>query len=277
MTCQEFEELSGAYILDAVTPEERRAALEHLAHCPKCTHLLRELQSVVDILPLSVPLVEPSPSLKERILSDIRANKVDNPRPISPLPSVSAAPVQPPQIRRQSRSIWRRWRTQIAVIAVVLVLVLLSVMVVWNISLQKQITNMQSVATRSYSIRGSAMMTGVQGQLTYFPEQHLSMLVMYGLPQLKGVHVYQGWLLQGKHLMSVGLLHVRDGVATVNFQGDVRGFAAVEVSLEPGPRASRDAPQGPVVAVGSLAQPTAGNSTDFHLGYRHLLLNCRLF
>jgi len=76
--------------------------------------------------------------------------------------------------------------------------------------------------------------------------------------------------------MSVGLLHVRDGVATVNFQGDVRGFAAVEVSLEPARErvGMRHRASG---TVGSLAQPTAGNSTDFHLGYRHLLLNCRLF
>jgi len=31
MTCEEFEELSGAFALDAVTPAERLAAEEHLA------------------------------------------------------------------------------------------------------------------------------------------------------------------------------------------------------------------------------------------------------
>src|SRR6266705_5274374 len=52
MNCKEFEEISGAYALDAVTSEEREAAQTHLAQCPTCTFLLRELRSAVALLPL---------------------------------------------------------------------------------------------------------------------------------------------------------------------------------------------------------------------------------
>src|SRR5436309_8823241 len=72
MTCEEFEELSGAFALDAVTPAEREAAEAHLATCPKCTHLLEELHGAVTLLPLSVLQVNLSPALKERILAAIR-------------------------------------------------------------------------------------------------------------------------------------------------------------------------------------------------------------
>jgi anti-sigma factor RsiW len=47
MTCEEFEELSGAYALEAVTPAEREAAQAHLAGCAACTHRLQELRAVV--------------------------------------------------------------------------------------------------------------------------------------------------------------------------------------------------------------------------------------
>ena len=57
MTCEEFEELSGAYALDAVTPEERRSAAEHLANCAQCRGLLQELNKVVALLPLLAHLV----------------------------------------------------------------------------------------------------------------------------------------------------------------------------------------------------------------------------
>lgn len=72
MTCQEFEELSGAYALGATTPEENLAAEAHLAECHRCVLLLRELQDVVDLLPLTVPDATPSPQLRNRILSTIQ-------------------------------------------------------------------------------------------------------------------------------------------------------------------------------------------------------------
>src|SRR5438034_1123775 len=69
MTCEEFEELSGAYALDAVTPAERLAAEAHLATCARCTRLFQETRGVVSLLPLSVPQIPPPPSLQGRILS----------------------------------------------------------------------------------------------------------------------------------------------------------------------------------------------------------------
>ncbi|HEX4206485.1 MAG TPA: zf-HC2 domain-containing protein [Ktedonobacteraceae bacterium] len=54
MDCQEFEELSGAYALGALTPEEQQRADEHLAQCARCHETYRELQAVVELLPLTV-------------------------------------------------------------------------------------------------------------------------------------------------------------------------------------------------------------------------------
>src|SRR6266849_630218 len=53
MTCKEFEELSGAFVLGAVTAEEREAARLHLTQCKACARLYQELRSVVALLPRS--------------------------------------------------------------------------------------------------------------------------------------------------------------------------------------------------------------------------------
>jgi putative zinc finger protein len=72
MTCDEFEELSGAYALDAVTLAEREAARAHLAGCAECMRLLQELRAVVDLLPYAVTQANPPESLKWRLLEAVR-------------------------------------------------------------------------------------------------------------------------------------------------------------------------------------------------------------
>ena len=75
MTCEEFEELSGAYALEAVTPAEREEAQAHLSGCATCTHLLQELHAVVNLLPYSVQQVNPPKSLKDRLFKAIRIER----------------------------------------------------------------------------------------------------------------------------------------------------------------------------------------------------------
>ena len=81
----------------------------------------------------------------------------------------------------------------------------------------------------------------------------MTVVTLYGLPKLEGQEVYQGWEIKGKETKSVGLLTPQaDGTATISIPGDVRGNDTVAVSLEKGPRATPQAPQGKVLAVGSV-------------------------
>lgn len=253
MTCTELEELSGAYVLDAITPEERQEAETHLAQCPNCTHLVEELRSVVNLLPLSVPQVEPPPELKEQIFSAMSRSALT-------LHQLQQMPASRQQIR-QRRPSWPSWSTQLIATAAVFLFLLLSGMGVWNISLRQQLAaSQQKIAALTpvvYTIRGSSPTSTATGQLIYYPQQQIGVLVMHGLPELEGMHVYQGWLLQGKQPMSIGLLNVKDGVATVDFPGNVKGFDAAAVSLEPGPTESRPGPKGSVVALGILNKPSS--------------------
>ena len=246
MTCEEFEELSGAFALDAVTPAERQAAEAHLASCARCTHLFKELRKVVTLLPLSVPQVNPSPALKERILAAIRQESR--------------------RIRGQPGGLSKRqrWTQRILVAAAVLMLCLFSGMTAWNISLNQQVTALQEQVTSlsaynatGYIVRGTSQDKDATGQLMYLPKQNITVLTVRGLPQLQGVNVYQGWLahLKGTRftgISSIGLLNVRNGSASLSFSGNVTGYDALIISMEPGPTATPTTPKGDVVALGTL-------------------------
>jgi anti-sigma-K factor RskA len=248
MTCEEFEQLSGAYALDAITPAERQAAEEHLADCAKCSHLAQELRAVVALLPLSIRQINPSPMLKERILASLPEK--GTPAHLSPVPIGPAA-----RHRRRGVGI---------VIAAALMFSLLAGMTAWNISLNKQVSVLQeqlSQLTRalpiSYQVKGTSIEVGVMGQLLYYPGQNITVLTVSGLPQPRGSHVYQGWLLQTKGKVvtsarSIGLLNTENGSASLSFQGNVTGYNATAISLEAGPSPTPDAPKGEVVAMGSL-------------------------
>ena len=244
MTCEEFEELSGAYALEAVTPAEREAAQAHLAGCAACTRRLRELQAVVDLLPYSAQQVNPPASLKGRLFEAIRMEST----PTQPVPINRSAPSRPR----------RSWSTQVLAIAAVLALLLFGGMTAWNVSLQqqnaslaKEIASVQNQVAVAYGLHGN----GTSGKLIYLPEQNITLLVVDGLPQLHGTQVYQGWLIHGKQPTSIGLLRVQNGVASVIYPGTIAGYQVAAVSIEPGPVASKNVPAGPVVAAGDLKGP----------------------
>lgn len=267
MTCQEFEELSGAYALGATTSEENAAAETHLAHCSSCSHLRREFQAVVDLLPLTVPDVAPSPQLKGRIISAIQADAAKKPDPQKPLlqlPSIEH--VQEPiplQARTSSRSRQQRWQLQLATIAAAVFLLLFGGMLLWNLSLQGQTLALQqqvnSIAAKNnnlspitYAIRGTGAAGNTNGQIIYYPQQNITVLVVHGLPKTTGNQVYQGWLIQNNQPKSIGLFNLQDDTATLNFEGDVRGYALTAISLESGPHATPNKPAGKIVAEGQL-------------------------
>jgi anti-sigma-K factor RskA len=234
MICQDIEELSGAYVLDAVTPQERQNVEEHLVACPDCTQLVQELQSVVELLPLSVPPIELAPSLQAQVLTRIQADADQS--------------IQWNRPRKNRR--WRNWTNQLIAVAAILVLAL-GTMTAWNISLQHQL-HTYTPTYITYAVKGTTAIPGANGQLLYIPSKNITILTVQGLPQAQGNQVYQGWLLHGNQPVSIGVLNIHNGVASESFQGNIQGYDTTAISLEPGPGASKDAPKGQIVATGKL-------------------------
>jgi len=102
------------------------------------------------------------------------------------------------------------------------------------------------------TIKGNATTNGATGQLFYLHQQNITVLIMHGLPQPRGSHIYQGWVLHGSQPTSIGLLTMYGNTATLSFPGNVTGYNLAAISLEPGPAPSKNAPVGPVIAAGKL-------------------------
>jgi len=262
MSCQEFEELSAAYALGAVTPEEQQAARAHLVTCPKCTRLAGQLRSVVDLLPLSVAQVTPPAALRDRVLAAVQQES-------------RVVPIERgTQIRaRKSKS---GWGIRLLAAAAIVLLMLTGAMTAWNISLQQHASALQQQNTQLgsrvaalqnakntlqrevaqvYAMQGQGQAQAATGSLIYIPQKNITLLYLYGLPELQGSHLYQGWLIHNNKPTSIGTLAIQNGIASLTISGNVTGFDLAAVSLEPGPRASASAPAGPVIVTGGLQHP----------------------
>jgi hypothetical protein len=240
MTCEAFADLAGAYALDDVTPAQRQAAAAHLASCATCRSLLQNLGGAVELLPFAVAPVEPRAEVWERI--------------------VAALP--PEQLKPRTNRRW--WTPRLLAVAAIVLFSLVSGMTAWNIALTRQVASLQQQLAQvplsgvsTYPVTGINPAQNIRGEVLSLPQQQLTVLILHGLPQPQGPQVYQGWLLRltGTQITAttgIGLLNLVDETASLSFSGEVSGYNAVAVSLEPGPRATPRAPKGKVVALGVL-------------------------
>lgn len=70
-----MHELTAAYALDALEPEQARAYEDHLGRCGRCREELAELAELTNPLAHAAPAAQPSPDLRRRILVAARADR----------------------------------------------------------------------------------------------------------------------------------------------------------------------------------------------------------
>ena len=99
-------EMSGAYALDAVTPDEARAVEEHLAGCDACRALVADMRDIVRVLPLAADSVAPSSALKRRILDLASEELIAETRLRRNAQSGGSETVRP---IRQPAAVWSRY------------------------------------------------------------------------------------------------------------------------------------------------------------------------
>jgi anti-sigma-K factor RskA len=73
MTTDDLHQLSAAYALDALDPDDRRAFEEHLADCDDCRAELASVRETVGALALATDGPAPPADLRARIVSAARA------------------------------------------------------------------------------------------------------------------------------------------------------------------------------------------------------------
>ena len=235
---RDFQDLLGAYALDAVTPDERSALEAHLASCPTCPAEVDGLRAAVGALPLAVEEREPSPALRNRIEAAVRRDLAAEPwsagtdRDVAPVfgRGGTAAPARSEprgRIRRLSANPWAA--------AAGLLLACSLGLLLWNLNLRD---DPGPGAAKTVALQTTDAAPDAGGDLTYLADRRVAILSVRDLPPLAPGQVYQVWLIGGAAPEPAGAF--AEPTAEFAVAVDRERYEALALTIEPGPLGSPD-------------------------------------
>jgi hypothetical protein len=255
-------DLVGAYVLDALPPDELEAFELHLTTCDACRLDVTKLSAVVDVLPLVVQTSEPPESLRSSIFAAVRADAAAGSE-TTPRQILAAVPSTRPKIARFRPSMLQ----SIIAIAAALVIVALGAQ---DIHLQQQINDKNSAAGIDQSVQAAIVSGATQSHipgtaadrsasaiLVQPAHANLAYLLVQGLQPTPNQRVYQVWYMKidKKKLVprSAGIFsYSGKGVLIVALSQSARGYPLAAVTVE---RCLQGCPtpRGPSVLLGKLS------------------------
>lgn len=244
-------DLAGAYVLDALSPEEAAAFEDHLRTCAACRAEVAELSQVVDILPLALDEVEPPAELKERLLAE--AKRAEPARPA--LTSLEGGAPAAPRPRT-----FRLPQTLLAIAAALLI----AGLGIHDYQLQQQVNSQQAQLQKEVvaalaagalrrPIGGTQYAPGASGAMVQPLHANTAYFVVKGLPATPSDRVYQLWLVKGKTPTSAGVFTYNgSGTEIVQVPMATSHFTVAAVTLERGPHGSSHGPTSHMLLAGKL-------------------------
>ena len=189
MVHDDYKEMIPAHALSALDATEERALNEHLENCAECRKELEDWQATAGALSLAPDPAEPSPEVRERILSEVRKDLTSRPEviPFRPAPK---------------RNIWSSFGSLGAIAAVVLFAALsIGLAVLWrqNQTLQRSKEFAELVNTPGARV---SELTWIQpgqsatAKLAY-DRNGRAILMASKLPSVPQGKAYQLWFIVG--------------------------------------------------------------------------------
>jgi len=197
--------LVGPYALDALDEGEERSFEQHLALCERCRQELAGLREAAASLAYAAPPTAPPPELKQRILTQARAER----------PNVV------PLKRRRS------WTASLAAAAAIAACAAVA-LGIWAASLSNSQDPVESVLSKP----GSRLVSmGTAGALAVAPDG--TAVLQVSVPPAPTGKTYEAWVIQsGGKAKPAGLFPGRAGTSIVEIPRPVRPGAVVAVTLE---------------------------------------------
>jgi anti-sigma-K factor RskA len=178
MAHDDYKEMIPIHALSALDAADERALNEHLAECADCRRDLAEWEATAASLALSAKPMEPSPQVREKLLTKIRSEK-------------SAANVLPfPGPRRK---VW------VAIAAALFIALLVSLFVLWQqnreLRRQNQIAQvLNAPGSKVIELSGTREASGASAKIAYDPTGR-ALLIASGLPRAPEGKEYQLWYI----------------------------------------------------------------------------------
>jgi Anti-sigma-K factor rskA, C-terminal/Putative zinc-finger len=214
MDAEALHDLTAAYALHALDPDEARAYEAHLAHCERCRGELVDLSEGAVALAYAADGPAPPPELRERILAEARADR----------PNV--VPLRP------------RWAIPAAVTAVAAVAAAIA-LAIWATSLSDRLDRRDGqlqAQERVAAILGDPSshrvdIEGGRGSLVVNPAGQ-GALVLARLQQASPGRTYEAWVAQGGSPKRAGTFQGGGDVTAVALERPVPDGATVLVTEE---------------------------------------------
>lgn len=209
MTCDEVEELLGAYALDALPPDEEAALRAHLASCQRHARELASLRDAASRL-AETTAAPPPPSLRARVLAAVATDAAASSTVAADAHGASPVAIDAARARRAPR---RRlhpldWspRTWAAIAAALLVAVV--GLAAWNaVLLRGDASEADRLAARVTWVSSlEAHGVDARGAVAYVGDEHKAIVFIDGLQPLGPSKTYQFWSIDGGTPESIGLM-----------------------------------------------------------------------
>ena len=208
-----LHDLTAAYALDALDPDERREYEAHLARCDRCRDELASLSETATSLAYAVDASTPPPQLRDRILASARAER----------PNV--VPLRP------------RWAIPAAAAAAVAIAAVI-VLAVWASSLSSKLDKERALASDQERVAAilaapDAHPYGVPsgGLLAVTPNGEAA-LVLRRLPPARKGMTYEAWVAENGKPRPAGTFDAGRDVTAVPLDLPVPRGATVLVTQE---------------------------------------------
>jgi anti-sigma-K factor RskA len=229
------------YALDCLNEEEKLQVTEHLAQCASCQAELDSYRNIVDDLHEAVPLADPPPELKQKILMGVQPKR-----------TAEKSEVMKPAWQR----FWNKLQSGAPVWAYAsfVLVIILAASNIWMLQRVNRLETNSQAEFRVVSLTGTDKAPNATGLLVISHDGNMGTLVVDSLPLLDGTHQYQLWLInKDNKRTSGGVFSVSQdgyGALAINASEPLKDFPAFGITIEPS--GGSPGPTGPKVLGGKL-------------------------
>ncbi|HEU4834267.1 MAG TPA: anti-sigma factor [Pyrinomonadaceae bacterium] len=239
MIHDDYKEMIPARALSALDAAEERALNEHLENCSECRKELENWQATAAALSLASDPAEPSPQVRERILSEVKKDLPSTPEVV---PFRSTSP----------RNIWSSFGTLGAIAAVVLFAAMsIGLAVLWrqNQRLARERDFVELVNTRGARVselRGIDPGLIATAKVAYDDRTGRAILMASNLPSVPAGNAYQLWFIVGNKPPVPGKTFVPDSRGSAVLKDEIPREAVDVFAITVEPAGGSSAPTSPI-------------------------------
>jgi anti-sigma-K factor RskA len=240
MAHDDYKEMIPARALSALDAAEERALNEHLENCSECRKELEDWQATAAGLSLASDPAEPSPVVRERILSEVRKDLSSTPEVIP--------------FRSRPRNVWSSLGAIAAVVMIAALII--GIIVFWQQkrALQNQLARanefielVNTPGARVRELKGIDLGQGANAKLAY-DRSGRALLMASNLPSVPQGKAYQLWFIVGNKPPVPGKTFVPDKAGSAVLKDEMPADAVdanvFAITVEPAEGVS--APTGPI-------------------------------